>query len=71
MRPREQLSLHQVDPARLTSLRLSLQPSGYESTHRFALPELPMAPASGALPDGSALSAESSIQAGRCGVLPS
>jgi len=52
-----------VDPARLSSLRLALQPTGYEHTDRFALPPLPGADAAGPMPpDGDPASTETSIQ---------
>lgn len=66
MRPREQLSLHQVEPSRLEALRLSLQPSGYESTPRIALPQLQVGPVSSVAADAAASSGEAHIQARCC-----
>ena len=63
VRPREQLSLHQVDPSRLEALRLSVQPSGYESTARIPLPQLQVGPLSSASAGAAASSGETHIQA--------
>lgn len=70
VRPREQLSLHQVDASRLEALRLSLQPSGYESTARIALPQLQVGPVSSAAADAAASSGEAHIQARGCDLEP-
>ena len=46
IQPLESVALHQADLGRMDTLRLSLQPAGYEATETFAVPAV-AAPAAG------------------------